>query len=52
VFLSSSDGFGTITSINGTTEGFQGLDESGCLISKREMRDEGEPFDLQRGEDS
>jgi hypothetical protein len=40
------------TTINRTTEGYQGLDMSGRLISKREMRDEGEPLDLQRGDDS
>jgi hypothetical protein len=42
----------TGTTINRETEGYERLDESGRLISKREMRDEVEPFDLQRGDDS
>jgi hypothetical protein len=42
----------TGTTINRATGGYQRLDESGRLISKREMRDEVEPFDLQRGDDS
>jgi hypothetical protein len=46
------DNLNTGTTINRATGGYQRLDESGRLISKREMRDEVEPFDLQRGDDS
>jgi hypothetical protein len=50
--LNTSLSTGIGTTINRATGGYQRLDESGRLISKREMRDEVEPFDLQRGDDS